>query len=107
MKKSNPKIRKKLLLVVCVMLIGVLVGAYFFRHRSLRFVKNYSTELFEPEQSTLYFPVDIALRDLEKLTNDHVKSVLSDSKHLMENGKDYVYMKVTRTGDFKFKLVNS
>jgi|GEM_PF-1497442 len=107
MRKPAPKLRKKLLFVVLFLVLGISIVAYFFRHRKIRFVANNSTELYEPELSTLYFPVDISVKDLEKLTNEKVHTILSDTKQPMGNGKDSIYMKVTRTGEFKFNLENA
>lgn len=67
-------------------------------------MKNTSSEFYEPEVSKLYFPVYLSVDDLQELTNNKLNNVLVDQVQVMDNKKDSIDMKVTRTGDLRFYL---
>ena len=64
-----PKALKILIGILIILITSVVLLVYFRTRQQLEYVKNESSELIEPTVSTLYFPVYIAVDDLQKLAN--------------------------------------
>lgn len=82
------------------------IAVWFFRYnqKKIRYVKNTLKETYEPELSTLYFPVYLSVDDLQKLANQKLRKVLVNKVHAMDNRKDSLDVKIIRTGDLEFHL---
>lgn len=101
-----PKALKILIGILLLLVTGVVLLVYFRKHKQLEYVQNESSELVEPAVSTLYFPVYIAVGDIQKLANKKLKQVLVEKTQPMKNQKDSLELKVTRTGNVIFNLHN-
>lgn len=100
------KFFKIVLIIIAIVLLSIVGVVLFARHKSLYFKENKSTRLYEPELTTLNFPVLIAISDIQKLANQKIKTVLINKTVPMKNAGDSLILKVTRMGDIRFNLVN-
>lgn len=89
-------------LVVTALIVIMLVAD----HKKLKILENESEKMYEPELTTLNFPLLISMNDIEKLANAKIKPVLVDKRIPMKNGSDTLTLKVTRLGDLNFELNN-
>lgn len=101
-----PKALKILIGILIILITSVVLLVYFRTRQQLEYVENESSELIEPTVSTLYFPVYIAVDDLQKLANKKLKQVLVEKTQPMKNQKDSLELKVMRTGNVVFHLNN-
>ncbi|MBC9811860.1 DUF4403 family protein [Crocinitomicaceae bacterium CZZ-1] len=101
-----PKALKILIGIFVLLFAGAVLFVYFRTRQQLDYVKNESSEQVEPAVSTLYFPVYIAVDDLQQLANKKLKRILAEETQPMKNQKDSVELKVTRTGNVTFRLKN-
>lgn len=101
-----PKALKILIGIFVLLFAGAVLFVYFRTRQQLDYVKNESSEQVEPAVSTLYFPVYIAVDDLQQLANKKLKCILAEETQPMKNQKDSVELKVTRTGNVTFRLKN-
>ncbi len=101
------KRRKHLIYSLIAIVIGILFVLFFTLRKNKIYLKeNTSTEVFEPEISTFYFPVYLAIKDLQELVNQKVKINILN-KHLpIKDGKDTVILKIERLNDIELKLVD-
>ena len=71
-----PKALKILIGILIILITSVVLLVYFRTRQQLEYVENESSELIEPTVSTLYFPVYIAVDDLQKLANKKLREIL-------------------------------
>lgn len=101
--------RKKKYLIFSIIAVIISISLIFLftiRKNKIYLIENTSTEVFEPELSTFYFPVYLAIKDLQELINRKVK-VNIINKHLpIKDGKDTIILKIERLEDINLKLAN-
>jgi len=90
------------LIVVAVVVIMLVV-----EHKELKFVENTSEKIFQPEVTTMNFPLLISMKDIEQVANAKIKHVLADKRIPLNNGNDTLILKVTRMGKLDFSLDNA
>ncbi len=101
--KTFFKVIVSLIALVVISLVVVMIVA---DHKKLKILENESEKVYEPELTTLNFPLLISMNDIEKLANAKIKKVLVDKRTPLKNGNDTLILKVTRLGDLDFELYN-
>lgn len=98
---------KIILSLVTIFVVALITIMLVTDHKKLRILENESEKVYEPDLTTLNFPLRIAMNDIEKLANSKIKTVLVDKKMPLKNGTDTLTLKVTRLGDLNFDLYNT
>ena len=92
--------------IIAVILSFSIIYVFTQRKNKIYLIENTSSEIFEPDVSTFYFPVYLAVKDLQELINRKVK-VNIINKHLpIKDGKDTIILKIERLDDIDLKLSN-
>ena len=95
------KIIISILLVFAIIFVVVLLKT---NHDKFKITTNKSTKVFEPQLSSLNFPLLISVGDIEKLANVRIKKVIFDKKIQFKDGPDSLLLKITRMGDLDFRM---
>lgn len=96
---------KIIISIVVILVTALILIMIFVDHKKLKIVENKSEELYEPEITTMNFPLMISVHDIEKLANSKIKEVLIDKRIPQKKG-DTLILKITRMGNIKFVLSN-
>jgi len=97
---------KTILSIIAILLLALLLIYLFTDHKKLRIFQNHSTKLYEPNTTTLNFPLLISINDLEKLANAKIKTVMLDKRIPLKTPGDTLILKITRLGKLNISLEN-
>jgi hypothetical protein len=87
--------------IVILFLVTVTLIWYFGKHKRLHAPPNQNTTIYTPRNTTLHFPLLIAINDIEGLANRKIPVLILNKRIPVHNGKDTLILKITRQGNIR------